>query len=80
MYRRTTDLEYVERTPEGRFLTGALEDVPASFVQEVCDRCEEPSSDDLGDDDVLAEFWDPASQTSKVMHAQCGVDEGLELA
>jgi hypothetical protein len=78
MYRRTTDYEYVERTPEGRFLTGALEEVPPKFVEEACDRCEETEGPLA--DDMLAQFWDPESQTAKVMHGQCGVDEGLELA
>lgn len=80
MWRRTTDFEYVEQTPEGKFITGTLEDVPPKFVEQVCDVCEEPGSDAFGGDDVLAEFWDPESETSKTMHGTCGIDAGLELA
>lgn len=77
MYRRTTDLEYVEQTPEGRFLTGALEDVPASFVQEVCDVCEEP-----GDAvDALGIFRDPEQPGSQATaHESCADAEGWVLA
>lgn len=77
MYRRTTDLEYVERTPEGRFITGALEVVPEGYVEEVCDVCEEPGAPinplrifrDLGLLDAQA-----------TAHALCADAEGWVLA
>lgn len=77
MYRRTTDLEYVELTPEGRYVTGALEVVPESFVEEVCDRCEEP-----GDDvDPLGIFRDPEQPGSQASaHDLCADGEGWVLA
>lgn len=77
MYRRTTDLEYCELTPEGRFLTGALEEVPPNFVEEACDRCEEPGTDV----DPLGIFRDPAQPGSQsTAHALCAEDEGWVLA
>lgn len=77
MYRRTTDLEYVELTPEGRYLTGALEVVPESFVEEVCDRCEE-----LGTSvDPLGTFRDPGQPGHQATaHDLCAQDEGWVLA
>jgi hypothetical protein len=77
MYRRTTDYEYVELTPEGRFLTGALEEVPARFVQEACDVCEEPGSSI----DPLGIFRDPAQPGSQATaHDLCASGEGWVLA
>lgn len=77
MYQRTTDLEYVELTSEGRYVTGALEEVPENFVREVCDRCEEP-----GDDvDPLGIFRDPDQPGSQsTAHELCADDEGWVLA
>lgn len=77
MYRRTTDFEYVELTPEGRYVTGALEVVPESFVEEACDHCEEPGDDN----DPLGIFRDPERPGSQfTMHELCAEGEGLVLA
>lgn len=77
MYRRTTDLEPVELTPEGRFLTGTLEVIPEKFVQEVCDVCEEPGCDV----DPLGIFRDPDQPGSQATaHALCAEDEDWVLA
>lgn len=81
MYQRTTDLEYCELTPEGRFLTGALEDVPPNFVQEVCDVCEEPGDNGRGDVDPLGTFRDPERPgSSATAHSLCADGEGWVLA
>lgn len=78
MYRRTTDLEYVELTPEGRFITGALEVIPKAFVEEVCDVCEEPAD---GDVDPLGIFRDPEQPGSQATaHDLCADGEGWVLA
>lgn len=77
MYRRTTDFEYVELTPEGQYITGALDVVPEKFVEEVCDRCEEPGAPI----DPLGIFRDPAQPGSQATaHALCAEDEGWVLA
>lgn len=76
-YRRTTNLEEVELTPEGKFITGALEVVPERFVEEVCDVCEEPGSDV----DPLGIFHDPEQPGSQATaHDLCAHGEGWVLA
>lgn len=74
--------EYVIESPGGLFL---LSDGEAGIVVlrpeqvvAVCDLCEEPEDDPVGD--PLAEFWDPDVEASVVAHGQCGLDRGLELA
>lgn len=74
--------EYVTVSPEGRFLLSAgergLVELDEAEVVAVCDLCDEPEDDPLGD--PLAEFWDPEDEASVVAHGQCGLDRGLELA
>jgi len=77
MHRRITDWEFVELTPEGRYITGALEVVPESFVEECCDYCEE-----VGDEvDPLGIFRDPRVEGHQgTYHSTCADGEGLVLA
>lgn len=80
MYRQRSTFEYLQVTPEGRYLRGDLSEVLPPDVVQVCDVCEEPGTDRFGGDDVLAEFWVPDEKRSIVAHAQCGTDQELELA
>lgn len=80
MYVQRSTREYLTVTREGRYLRGDLSEVLPPDVVQVCDVCEEPGTNRLGGDDVLAEFWDPDEERSIVAHGQCGTDRGLELA
>lgn len=49
-----------------------------AFGQTTCDLCGEF----LGDPETaeVAEFWDPKLKQRVVVHGQCGLDAGLEMA
>jgi len=78
---RTTN-EPVILTADGTFMTYGVDDfgrtVAESQVARCCEECGEPEGS--LDDEVLAEFWDPDAETSRVVHGQCGSDRGWELA
>ena len=55
-----------------------LQDQAAAMYQEQfpdgCAFCGEPADAEMG------EWWDEVTGTSKVGHAQCGIDSGLPMA
>lgn len=79
MYVTRSSFEPVQLTPEGRFLDVALTELPESQVVEVCDVCEEPADDKLGD--ALGQFGLPGEpHVAAVCHYQCGIDEGYVVS
>lgn len=80
MYVVRETSEYVQRSPEGRYLGavgGELLEYQPHEVIEVCDVCEEwPTGDD-----PLGHFKNPDVVGTYVLaHGQCGLDQELELA
>jgi hypothetical protein len=78
VYVTRDTFEYVQLTPEGRYLNVQLDELHESQVVEVCDVCEEPGTSD----DALGHFGRPdvSPYVYVIAHYLCGIDEGLTLS